>query len=128
MHSSRYVVPTRSLTTTAHHRRAEPRRPLLRFLPISDPLYNGPASPTYAPSPWLTPDAQGRVTWPLSYSITPNIVCITGGGAVWVSTQVEAQVRNDLGRDPDRHLPAGRRGAAAEPQISAACDADQAAG
>ena len=129
VHSSRYVVPTRSLTTTAITDVPSPAVTLLRFLPISDPLYNGPASPTYAPSPWLTPDAQGRVTWPLSYAITPNIVCITGGGAVWVSTQVEAQVRNTSGGIRVVTFRLAAEALLPEPQIRAACDAmDAAAG
>jgi hypothetical protein len=126
VHSSRYVVPTQTLTTTAitDVPTAVER---LRFVPISDPRYNGPASPRYGPSPWLTPDADGRVSWPLTYSITPNIVCITGGGAVWVSTEIEAQVRNDA---PAVRVVTFRLAAEAllpSPQIRAACDAMDAA-
>jgi hypothetical protein len=129
VHSSRYVVATQTLTTTAITDVPTSAVERLRFVPISDPAYNGPAAPRYPPSPWLVPDADGRVTWPLAYSISPNIVCITGGGAVWVSTEIEAQVRNG---SADVRVVTFRLAAEAllpAPQIRAACDAmDAAAG
>jgi hypothetical protein len=127
VHSSRYVVATSSLTTTAITDAPSPAVSLLRFLPISDPQYDGPATPTYAPSPWLVPDAQGRVTWPLSYAIPPNIVCINGGGAVWVSTQVEAQVRNASGGTRIVTFRLAAEALLPAPQIMAACYAMDAA-
>jgi hypothetical protein len=127
VHSSRYVVPTRTLTTTAITDVPTPTVERVRFVQISDPSYNGPATPTYAPSPWLVPDAQGRVSWPLAYSITPNIVCITGGGAVWVSTQIEAQVHNPSGGTRVVTFRLAAEALLPAPQIRAACDAMDAA-
>ncbi len=127
VHSSRYVVAGQTLDTTAIVDVMVPAVQQVRFAPVADPQANGPFAPRYPPSPWLTPDARGRVTWPLTYSVTPNIVCITGGGAVWVATNVEAQVRTDGGTTRVVTFRLAAEALLPAPEIRAACDAMDAA-
>ena len=129
VHSSRYVVDTQTLTTTAMADVPVPAVRRVRFVPVADATTNGPFEPRYTPTPWLTPDATGRVSWPLSYTVTPNIVCITGGGAVWIASDVEAQVQTEGGTMRVVTFRLAAEALLPAPQIRAACDAmDAAAG
>jgi hypothetical protein len=127
VHSSRYIPATQSLTTTALVDVPIPAVQRVRLVPVLDSTYNGPATPRYQTSPWLTPDEEGRTSWPLSYSISPNIVCITGGGGVWVSTNIEAQVPNSTGGVRIVMFRLAAEALLPAPQIRAACDAMDAA-
>lgn len=127
VHSSRYVVGAQSLDTTVNVDFPLSAVQQVRFAPVADPDTNGPFEPRYPPSPWLSPDANGRVTWPLTYSVTPNIVCITGGGAVWVATNVEARVLTAGGTTRVVTFRLAAEALLPAPQIRAACDAMDAA-
>jgi hypothetical protein len=127
VHSSSYVVGTQTLTTQVLVDLPTPAVQRVRFVPVTDPTMAGPAVPTYAPSPWLGLDSTGRVGWPLGYLVPPNIVCITGGGGVWVSTDVQAQVRTPQGTTRVVTFRLAAEALLPSPQIRAACDAMNAA-
>jgi hypothetical protein len=128
VHSSRYVVSTQSLTTTAMVDVPVPQVRQVRFVPVDDPASTGPVLPRYPPSPWLTVDATGRVAWPLAYTTPPNIVCISGAGRVYVSTDVQALVTTTSGASRVVTFRIVAEALLPTPEIRAACDAMDASG
>jgi len=128
VHSSRYVVGTQSLTTTAMVDVPVPQVRQVRFVPVADPASTGPVVPRYAPSPWLTVDATGRVAWPLTYTTPPNIVCISGAGRVYVSTDVQVLVGTAPGTTRVVTFRIAAEALLPAPQIRAACEAMDASG